>query len=124
LGIVPQRVELGCDRLHGWEFSVGVAFLADQLPTHLRSIQPRVQSVGAKLGINLALRINNGRNIGEELGQMRFSWLAPARGEVVQADPATFQFTGAFTNRLTIPAQGAFGTPLAARPEFFDGFAP
>ncbi len=112
MGIVPQRVELGGDRLHGWEFRVGVAVLADQLPTHLGSIKPRVQAVGAKLRISLALRINNGRNIAEEIGQMCFRWLAPARGEVVQADQAAFQFTAAFPNRLTIPAKLAFGTPL------------
>src|SRR6266545_8431341 len=102
LGIVPQRVELGGDRLHGWEFRVGVAVLADQLPTHLGSIKPRVQAVGAEVRISLALRINNGRNIAEEIGQMCFRWLAPARGEVVQADQAAFQFTAAFPNRLTI----------------------
>src|SRR5215207_9110574 len=51
---------------------------------------------------------------------MCFRWLAPARGEVVRADLATVQFLGAFTKSRAIPAEVAFGTPLAARPEFFD----
>jgi hypothetical protein len=114
-------VEFGRDGLLGWELGVGVAFLGNQLLANLGSIEPRVQSFGAKLRINLTLIIHNRRNVGKEIGQMRFDRFAAACGQVVQADQAAFQFMRAFANRLTVPAKLAFGAPLPARAEFFDG---
>ncbi len=118
--VIPQPIQLGGDGLDGREFGVGIAFLGDQLAANLRSVQPGVEALGAKLGISLTLTINNRRNVGEEIRQMIFGAFAPARRAVVQADQATIQFMGADANRLAVPPQFAFGAPLPTRSEFFD----
>ena len=83
LGEVAQPVQLGADGLGGRQLSISVAFLGHALAPDLGSPQAGVEAGRVELGISLALAIDNGGNIGEEVGQMDFSSSSYARrGEV------------------------------------------
>ena len=63
LGKVAQVVELGGDRLHGGQLRWRVALVGDELAPDFRSTQPGVQTRRAKLGVCLALAIDDGSDI-------------------------------------------------------------
>ncbi len=86
--VIAQHVEFGGDGLHGGQFGVAIAFLGDQLAAHFSRIEPGVQPLGAKLRIGLALRIDQRRDIGEQVGQMGFGRFATTCTEVLQANHA------------------------------------
>ena len=64
LGKVAQVVELGGDRLHGGQLLRRVAMLSDELTPDFSGTQPGVQTRRAKLGVCLALAIDEGLDIG------------------------------------------------------------
>ena len=88
---------------------------------HFGGIKPGVESIGAKLRIDLALLIDNGGDVHEQIWQMVFRTLAATRGEVVQTDDTVFQFLHAFADRLAVPAKFSFGAALSARTQLADG---
>ncbi len=63
LGKVAQVVELGRDRLHGGQLLMRVALPDDELAPDFSGTQPGVQTCRAKLGVYLALAIDDGSDI-------------------------------------------------------------
>jgi hypothetical protein len=75
-------------------------------------IQPR----GAELGVSLALAVDNGGDIGKQIGEVVFGTLAAARSEVVRDGDAAFEFARSFTNDDAAPAKIPFRLPLPPGP--------
>src|SRR4051812_15613133 len=51
---------------------------------------------------------------------MVFRAFAATRTEVIQTRHSLLQFARSFADGLAVPAEFAFGTPLASRPKLFD----
>jgi hypothetical protein len=77
LWIVAQFIQFGTDGLGGRQYGIRVAFLGDQLAPHLGRCQSSIQAVGAELWISLALAIDDGLDIRQEVGEMYFRALPP-----------------------------------------------
>jgi hypothetical protein len=58
LRVVAQRIQLGADGFSGRECRIQVAFLGDQLAPHLGCCQAAIETMGAELGVGLALAVN------------------------------------------------------------------
>ena len=112
--IVPQLIKLGSNGFGGRQFLVAIPLLGDQLAAHFGCRQSRVKTRGAKLGVGLALSIHGGREIAQQVGQMLFTALATTQAEAVDAGECVFHLLRPFADGLAIPAQLAFGQPLAA----------
>ena len=75
-GKVAQAVELGSDRLHGGQLLMPVALPYDELAPDFSSTQPGVQTCRAKLGVCLALAIDDGLDIRQQVREMVFGTFA------------------------------------------------
>ena len=118
--IVAHLIEFGRDGSGRGQLLVSIAELGDQLTTHLRGGQARVQTLRFELGIGLALPVDNGSDIYQQIGQVFFGQFAASGAKGIQTDDAAFDFVGPFPNRLAIPAQLSFGSAGSARPQLFD----
>jgi hypothetical protein len=118
--VVPQGTEFAGDGLHSGECIIRVAFLGDQLASDFRGAQASIEAPRAKLGVSLALAINQGLDIGEQGGPMVFHALPATGRKGIQTGEAAFQLMGAFADRHAAPAEVAFRTPLAPWPQFLD----
>ncbi len=119
--VVAQVAQFGRDGASGREFVVTIPVLHDQLPAHFRRSEPGVEARGAKVGVGLALPIDNRLDIGQELRQMLLGAFAAAQREGIQAGHSAVEFAQPLTDRLAIPAEGAFGEALAPGSKFLDG---
>lgn len=74
--IEAQLIELGGSRLLSGQFFVRIALLFDQLPTDFPGGQPRLEPIGPKLGVGLALAIGYRLEVDQQIGQMLFGSFA------------------------------------------------
>src|SRR5262249_4148733 len=111
----------GADGVGGRQRGLRVAFLGTQLAPHLRRCQAGIQTGGAELWVSLALAVDDGLYIRQEVGEMLFPTLAPTQGKAIDTDPGAVEFVQAFTNGDPPPPQCACGALLPAWPQFFDG---
>jgi hypothetical protein len=100
---------------------VRIAFLRNKLPTNLSSGQARVQTIGAKVGVGLALCIHQGFDVVQQPGQMIFCAFAATQREGVHTLDAPLQFTQRFAQGLPIPSERALGLTLTAVAQFLNG---
>ena len=121
LRVVAQRIQFGADGFRGRQGGVRVAFLGDQLAPHLGRCQAGIQAGGAELGVGLALAIDDGLDIRQEVGEMLFGALPPTQGKGIDTDHAAVEFAHTFANGHPPPPQFARGALLPTRPQFFDG---
>ena len=120
-GIVTQGVEFRCERLHGGQGSVCIAFLHNELTSDFGGTQSGVEPRRAKLRVGLTLAIDEGLDIGEEGGQMIFCALATTGRKGIETPKPALQLMEAFADRHTAPAEFTFCPPLPASAQFFDG---
>ena len=120
LRVVPQGIEFAGDRLHRGECLIRVAFLGDELAADFRRAQTRIQARRTKLWVGLALAIDDGGEIGEQVWQVVFRPLAPTGCKGIKAPKTAVQFMQAFAECPPVPPQFAFRLPLAAWSQFFD----
>jgi hypothetical protein len=120
LWVVPEGIEFAGDRLHRGECLSRVAFLGDELAADFRRAQTGIQARRTKLGVGLALAIDNSGEIGEQARQVVFRTLAPTGRKGIKAPKTALQFMQAFAEGPTVPTQFAFRLPLAAWSQFFD----
>ena len=102
-------------------YSIGVAFVCDQLPADFRRAQAGRETVGAALWVGLTLAIDNGADIGQQVREMVFHPLAPTCSKGIEAGEPALQFVGPFANGHTAPPEFAFRAPLSPGSQFFDG---
>src|SRR4029450_9807811 len=69
---IAQIIQFSADSFGRWQYGIRVAFVGDQLTPHLGRCQARIEAVGAELGVGLALAIDDGLDIRQEVGQMCF----------------------------------------------------
>ncbi len=120
LGEGAQGVELGSNGLSSGRLSIGITLPNNQLTADLGSREAWIEAVGAELGIGLALAINHGLDVNEQVGQMVFGAFATAGREVVFDGDIVIEFARAFADDDAAPAKLTFGSTLTARAEFFD----
>ena len=117
-GGVAQGIKFGADGLHRRQCGISVALVDNQLATYFGGAQAGIQALRAKLGISLALAINNGTDIVQQVRQMVFRPLAAPCGEVVLNRHAAFQLTPALAKGYAAPPEFPFRPPLATGPQF------
>jgi hypothetical protein len=118
--VVAQLVKLAPDSLFHGQLLIGVAFVQDQLFPNRGGGQARVQPLRLERWVGLALAIDEGLDVGEQLRKVFFSALASAQAEGIKAADARRQFVHPFADGHPIPAQFAFGSPLPIRAEATD----
>jgi hypothetical protein len=79
--------------------------LLDQLLTHFRSTQARVQALRPERRIGLALTIYDCTNVSQQVWQMFFAFLASALVIAVNITEFALQFFQCFAQGLAVPAQ-------------------
>jgi hypothetical protein len=121
LRVIAKSVEFCCNGLHGGQGLIGVALVRDELATDFRGAQARIEPVCAELGVRLALAIDNGLEIGQQMGQVIFRALAATEGEGIEAGEPTCQLAHAFADGHAAPRKLTFRAPLATRAQLFDG---
>jgi len=120
---IAQRVQLGIDGLRHRQLGIGVAFLGDQLLAHLGGAEAGIQAFRLEGGINLALAIHDAADVGEQVRQVRFGFLAAAQTKRIQTDEAALQFVQPLADGAAIPPQFACGVPLPAGTQLLDRFS-
>jgi hypothetical protein len=95
--------------------------MGNQLAPYLGRCQSGIQAVGAELWVGLALAIDNGLQIRQEVGEMRFRTFPSTQYKGIDTDHSTGEFAHAFANGHPAPPQFACGTLLPTRPQFFHG---
>ena len=98
LGKVAQGVELCGDRLYRRQGLIAITLLGDELAPDFRSTQPGIETRRAKLGVGLALAINDSADIPKQGGEMVFGALSSAGREGIETPEATFQLMRAFAD--------------------------
>src|SRR5262249_52801824 len=79
--------------------------------------QPGVQPLRLEGRVSLALAIDDGLDVAQQIGQVVFGAFASAQAEGIDAADAAAQLVHAFADRPPIPAQLALRPPLPIRPE-------
>ena len=72
LWIGVQRIQFGSDGFSGRQYGIRGASLGHQLTPHLSRRQSGIQAAGAQLRVGLALVIDGGVQLRQEVGDMRF----------------------------------------------------
>src|SRR5262249_33571017 len=83
-GIVTQGVALRCERLHGGQGRVRVAFLPDELTSAFGGTQTGIEPRRAQLRVRLTLAIDDGFDSSEEGRQVSCCALATTGREGIQ----------------------------------------
>jgi hypothetical protein len=82
--------------------------------------QPGVQTCRAPLGGCLALAIDDGLDIRQQIREMVFDTVATSGCEGIETCEATLSLRCAFAKGASVPPQCALRTTLAAWPQLFD----
>jgi hypothetical protein len=77
--------------------------------------------LGAELWVGLALAVDDGAYIGQEIGEMLCHTLPPTQVKGSDTAHATGEFAHAFAHGHPPPPQFACGALLPTRPQCFDG---
>jgi len=96
-------------------------FVGDQLLTHFRRGQARIQAGGAELRVGLTLAIDDGGDIAQQVREMGFCALPPPGRKRIEAGASTDQLMDAFANGDPAPPEFAFSAALPTGPEFLHG---
>src|SRR4029453_11385545 len=72
---IAQIIQFGADGFGRGQYGIRVAFVGDQLTPHLGRRQASIEAVGAEWGGGLALAIDDGLDIRQEVGEMCFRTL-------------------------------------------------
>jgi hypothetical protein len=121
VSVIPKIIQLGRDGPLGRQFAVGVALLDHELAPDFGRGQPSIQAVGAELRVGLALAIDNGGDIVEQVGEVLLGTLAAAQGHGIQTGEALVEFAPSCAEGLAVPAEFAFRAPLATAAQLLDG---
>jgi hypothetical protein len=121
LGIVPEGVEFGRQRLHRGERVISVTVLGNELASDFCGTQTRIEPCRAKLRIRLTLAIDDGFHIAQQGGQVGFHRLTTTGSKSIQTRETTVQLMGTLTDGHPTPAERTFCVPLAAWAQFFHG---
>src|SRR5258708_17935100 len=88
---------------------------------HLGGTQAGVEPLIFELRIRLALPVDDGSDIHQQVGQVVFCQFAAADTKCIQTRDAAVDFVHPFANRLAVPAEFTFDSAGATRTECFDG---
>src|SRR5258708_35485789 len=88
---------------------------------HLGGTQAGVEPLIFELRIRLALPVDDGSDIHQQVGQVVFCQFAAADTKCIQTRDAAVDFVHPFANRLAVPAEFTFDSAGATRTERFDG---
>jgi len=119
-GIIAQLSELGANRGGGGQLLVCIAALGDQLTAHLGAAQARVQPIIFEVRIRLALPIDDGSDIHQQVGPVFFCQFAASGSKCIQTPDATFYFVHPFADRFALPTEFAFGLTCTSKTQCFD----
>jgi hypothetical protein len=113
-------VELGGDRLHGGQRRWRVALVGDEWAPDFLGTQSGVQTRRAKLGVCLALAIDDGLEIKQQMREMVFGAFATSGRKGIETREAALSLMRALAEGPPVPTQFAFRATLAAWSQFFD----
>src|SRR5262245_20363584 len=116
-----NSIQLGADGFRSRQGGVRVAFLGDQLAPHFGRCQAGIQTGGAELGISLALAIDDGLYIRQEVGEMLFRTFPSTPCTSINTDHTTGEFVHTFANGHPPPPQFARSALWPTWSQFFDG---
>jgi hypothetical protein len=115
--VVAELMDLAADGLVTGQFLVGVALLRDQLGPDRCDGQPRVQPLSLEGRVGLALPIDDGLDVAEQIGEVFFGAFASAQAKSIDAADARGQLVHPFANSHPVPAQFALGPLLPSGAE-------
>src|SRR5262249_50344830 len=121
LGIVPEGVECGRQRLHRGARGLRVTVLGDEWASDFCGTQTRREPCRAKLRLRLPLASDDGLHIAQHGGQVGFHRLTTTGSKSIQTRETTVQLLGTLTDGPPTPAERTFCVPLAAWAPFFHG---
>jgi len=119
--VIPKVVQLGKNRPNGGQVCILIAVLGNQLPSDFCSRYARIEPLGTKLGVGLALAIDKRLDIVQQLRQVFFGPLAPPSTDGIKTLQSAREFVHRFAEGFAIPAKLPFGEPLAPWPQGVEG---
>jgi hypothetical protein len=119
-GQVAQAVALGSDRLHGGQLLRRVALPGDALAPDFGGTQPAIQAGRAKLGVCLALALDDGLDIRQQVRERVFGTFATSGCEGIETRAAALSLMGALAKGASVPTPFALRTTLATWPQLLD----
>jgi hypothetical protein len=110
--IVPQAVALRCERLHGGQGSVCIAFLPNELTSDCGGTQSGVEPRRAKRRVGLTLALDDTLDSSEEGRPVIFCALATTSRKGIETPDPALQRRAAFADRHATPAECTCCAPL------------
>jgi hypothetical protein len=111
-------MDLAPDGLGAGQFLIAIALLHDELFPDLGGGQPGVQALRLERRVGLALPIDEGFDVTEQMGQVFFGAFAPPQTKGIGAADAGGQLVHPFADGHAVPPQLALGPPLPSGSEY------